>query len=141
MTNEFVDEKVGYGRPPKQYQFKKGQSGNPRGRPRGRKSIMAQLDAALSERVCVHEAGQRKWMTKLAAGTKQFANKVASGDPQALKILIALKDRPELASTPAPSGERCQESAVELLLRDSDMLHARLPELEQDSTAPPKPCS
>lgn len=32
--SEDDDDKVGYGRPPKKHRFKKGQSGNPRGRPR-----------------------------------------------------------------------------------------------------------
>ncbi len=34
MSDDHDDEAVGYGRPPKARQFKKGQSGNPNGRPR-----------------------------------------------------------------------------------------------------------
>ena len=34
MSNDNDDYEVGYGRPPKSGQFKKGQSGNPKGRPR-----------------------------------------------------------------------------------------------------------
>jgi hypothetical protein len=35
--------KVGYGRPPKATQFKPGKSGNPKGRPKGPKSVGAVL--------------------------------------------------------------------------------------------------
>lgn len=139
MTNKFADENVGYCRPPKRHQFKKGQSGNPKGRPKGRKSIMAQLDAALNERIFVQEAGQRKQMTKLAAGTKQFVNKIASGDPQALKILIALKDCPEWTSKPESSKRDDPNGALKLLLMDSDRLHEKLMSMKEGS--PSDPCS
>ena len=45
------EEKVGYGRPPVRTRFKPGQSGNPRGRPKGSKSIDQVLRQALERRV------------------------------------------------------------------------------------------
>ena len=42
------DYEIGYGRPPKHTQFKKGQSGNPEGRPKGIKSLSTELDDELS---------------------------------------------------------------------------------------------
>lgn len=39
-----ADPKVGYGRPPRHAQFKPGQSGNPRGRPRGSKNKITERD-------------------------------------------------------------------------------------------------
>ncbi len=43
--------KVGPGRPPREYQFKKGQSGNPKGAKRKKPSIELDLKAALERRL------------------------------------------------------------------------------------------
>ena len=42
---------VGYGKPPKHTRFQPGQSGNPRGRPKGTKNLKTDLEEELSERV------------------------------------------------------------------------------------------
>ena len=128
MTSEFAERKPGYGRPLKEHQFKKGQSGNPRGRPRGRKSIMAIINRALNNTVSVQEGGKRKTMTKMEAGAKQFANRVASGDPQALKTLIGFKDCPEWAEISAPSSQVNRITGADFLRHAqlvSDRLRAR----------------
>ena len=43
------DYEVGYGKPPRKSQFKPGQSGNPKGRPKGRKGFSTILVEELSE--------------------------------------------------------------------------------------------
>lgn len=50
MSND-DDDKGGYGRPPKRYRFKKGQSGNPKGRRRKSTSVKECLRELLSERI------------------------------------------------------------------------------------------
>jgi S-adenosylmethionine/arginine decarboxylase-like enzyme len=44
---------VGYGKPPLHTRFKKGQSGNPRGRPRGAKNLSTLVSDALDQTVVV----------------------------------------------------------------------------------------
>ena len=45
------DERIGYRRPPVATRFRPGQSGNPRGRPRGARNLSTVIAAALGERV------------------------------------------------------------------------------------------
>jgi Family of unknown function (DUF5681) len=49
------DEPVGYRRPPIGTRFRPGQSGNPRGRPKGARNLSTVVAAALGERVAVTE--------------------------------------------------------------------------------------
>jgi hypothetical protein len=79
------DEQVGYGKPPKQHQFKTGQSGNPRGRPKDRKNARATFRDLLNETVVVHEKGRKKRMRKVDVIFNQMINKALTGDPQAMR--------------------------------------------------------
>jgi Family of unknown function (DUF5681) len=50
MHGQEKDYPIGYGKPPVETRFQKGQSGNPGGRRRGTKSLPALLSEALSRR-------------------------------------------------------------------------------------------
>jgi Family of unknown function (DUF5681) len=88
--NDASGSETGYGRPPVNTRFKKGQSGNPKGRPRGSRSLATIFNRALRERVVINEGGRRKTVTKLEAAVKQVTNKAASGDPVASRQLFTL---------------------------------------------------
>jgi hypothetical protein len=88
--NNASGSETGYGHPPVNMRFKKGQSGNPRGRPKGGRSLATILNRALRERVVINEGGRRKTVTKLEAAVKQVTNKAASGDPVAGRQLFTL---------------------------------------------------
>jgi len=92
MGNEikFSDYEVGFGKPPAGTRFKKGQSGNPKGRPKGTLNMATVLARTLREKVVVNESGRRKTITKLEAAVKQLVNKAASGDLGALRHLANL---------------------------------------------------
>ena len=81
---------LGYCNPPKHTRFKKGQSGNPQGRPKGTLNMATVLERTLREKVIINENGKRKTITKLEAALKQLTNKAASGELKALQLLAAL---------------------------------------------------
>ncbi len=82
------DYEVGYGKPPRQTRFAKGQSGNPRGRPPGAKNLKTLLSEALNETVIVSENGGRRKVTKRQAIITQLVNRSATADFRAIKILL-----------------------------------------------------
>jgi hypothetical protein len=77
------DYEVGYCKPPRDTRFKRGQSGNPRGRPPGAKNLSTLLNEALNELVVVTENGGRKRISKRQAAFKQLLNDAAKaiGEP------------------------------------------------------------
>ena len=81
---------VGYGQPPVASRFKKGQSGNPTGRPKGTPNLSTVLLKTLSERVLVNENGKRKSISKMQAFVKQMVNQAASGDLRAASQVAEL---------------------------------------------------
>jgi hypothetical protein len=89
--------RVGPGRPPKEYQFKPGQSGNPKGARRKPTSIAPDLKAlferALSGKVTLRQGEQERIITKAAAGIEQLVNQFAKGDRHARRDLLALAER------------------------------------------------
>jgi len=88
-------KQVGYRNPPEATRFKKGQSGNPKGRRKGSLNVATVFAQTLREKVVVNENGQRKTMTKFEAAIKQFVNKAASGDLRALQLLVSLSREAE----------------------------------------------
>jgi hypothetical protein len=79
--------RVGPGRPPRQYQFKPGQSGNPKGAKRKAASILPDLKAvfkrAFSKKVTLKQGEKERIVTKFEAGFEQLANQFAQGDRHA----------------------------------------------------------
>ena len=84
------DYEVGYGKPPRETRFTKGQSGNPRGRPGGAKNLKTLLNEALSETIIVTDNGGRRRLTKREAILTQLVNRSATADFRAIKILLDL---------------------------------------------------
>jgi hypothetical protein len=87
------DYKIGYGRPPEHTRFKKGQSGNPNGRPQGRANAKTIVARAINEKVTVREGDRARAMTKLEGMLQAHLVKAIKGDARSASLVINLVAR------------------------------------------------
>jgi len=100
------DYEVGYGRPPKETRFKKGRSGNPKGRPRGALNLDILLERELSETLSVTERGRKRQVTKREALIKTLIAKALGGDIRALSLLLEMTRKAETVSSKKRETQR-----------------------------------
>jgi hypothetical protein len=103
-------DEVGFGKPPKHAQFRKGVSGNPKGGPKGKLNLATMLERALQEKIVINENGVQRTVTKLEAAAKQLVNKAASGDLVAMRQLAALAASAEDQTVAAPASKQLVEA-------------------------------
>ena len=101
------DYAVGYCKPPRHSRFKKGQSGNPRGRPAGSKNFKTLVTQALNQYIVVTEDGRHRKITKREAVAIGLVNRSATADFRALKILLDI-----LPDTEGQAGPLSPETAA-----------------------------
>lgn len=85
---ETPDYEVGYGKPPKSAQFKPGQSGNPRGRPKKAKGVDTIIREQMLQSITVHTAAGPKRMTRAEALIVKAVEMAAKGNFRALNTLL-----------------------------------------------------
>ena len=81
---------VGYGKPPKHTRFKPGQSGNPKGRPRGACNLRTAFTKALQETVTIREGDKTRKLSKARAIIEVTVNNALKSDPKALTAVMQL---------------------------------------------------
>ena len=82
---EYDEAPIGYQSPPKRNQFRKGKSGNPRGRPRKADGIEDNLSWLLALPVRVSDTGEQ--VTMFSALIRVLHRLVVNGDLQAMKLM------------------------------------------------------
>jgi Family of unknown function (DUF5681) len=85
------DYEVGYCRPPREHQFKKGEaSRNPKGRPRGANRPALDLVAALMQPVTIRMKGKERKVPYPEAMIQALQGEALMGEPRPAQILINL---------------------------------------------------
>lgn len=105
------DYEIGKGRPPRATRFKPGQSGNPKGRPKGRKDFATEINEVLKAPVPVTENGRTRKVTSTKATLMRLRKKALEGDGRSIDRLLELA-LAQAAEEAAVEGER-KLSAVE----------------------------
>jgi hypothetical protein len=121
--NDNSGYEIGFAKPPQHSRFRKGLSGNPKGRPKGRRNLATVLERTLQEKVVINENGVRRRVTKLEAAIKQLVNKAATGDLAALRQLTALAGSAVEQSVDAPTNQ--------LTAADLEVMQGLLKRLEE----------
>ncbi len=120
MSDKDNDYEVGYGRPPKSTRFRKGQSGNPKGRPKGARGVNASLRRELEKKITVREGNREKRVLKSDALAMGIVARALKGDPKATAEILRL-DR-DIYGEADSVGERAGIGAKEPEQIDYDIL-------------------
>ena len=84
---------VGYCKPPRHTRFKPGESGYPRGRPKGTRNLKTDLADELAERIVISERGRQRAISKQRAMLKQLMAKALKGDVRAASTILDRAER------------------------------------------------
>jgi hypothetical protein len=120
---------VGRARPPRHTQFKKGESGNKAGRPRGSKNLSTLIMEAAHGQVTATIDGKQRKISKVQATTMQLATKAAAGDPKAmLKFLDWVDEIEARAAAARPSQFPVSAADIEVIKAVHDRLWTYSPD-------------
>jgi len=109
-------QKVGRGNPPKHTQFRKGTTGNPKGRPKGSKNLSTYLMEAARDQVSATVGGKTRKISKIQATVMQLATKAAGGDQAAIGKFLDWMDEIETrAAAVKPSQFPLSAPDIEVL--------------------------
>jgi hypothetical protein len=84
------NNELGYRKPPKNTRWRRGQSGNPKGRKKGSHNFKTDLKALLKTMVIVVRDGKSAKMSTQQAALARLCDKALNGDVRALTQLIRL---------------------------------------------------
>lgn len=84
-------DSVGYKKPPRSTRFKKGHSGNPKGRPKGSQSLQQLIHKELAQRITVTVSGRRRTLTKREAIAITIVTSGLRSDARAIHTILQIE--------------------------------------------------
>jgi len=111
------DYEVGYRKPPQHSRFKRGQSGNPKGKPRGIKNSATLLKQALLESVLVKQNGRQTSTTKLRAIVTRIVHQAMQGDYPSVRLLFSYAGLDRLLNAPNAEQQGLSSAAAAAIRR------------------------
>jgi Family of unknown function (DUF5681) len=87
------DYAIGKGRPPVQTRWRPGQSGNPNGRPKGRRNVTSDLKKIASKAIAVRDGETERRLSLAAANLLAHGVKGAKGDPRSSTLFFNRLDK------------------------------------------------
>ena len=133
QSDDKPNSAVGYQRPPVNRQFKPGQSGNPRGRPKGSKNFPTMFAEAMSRPVTVRDKkGKIRTLSKQELMVEVMVNKAVAGDPKAFAAVVQFAEKFEVFKRQTQNHRENMDSALLKLKRGLEAMQRKE---EQESMA------
>jgi hypothetical protein len=129
-VNDFDENsaEVGYGKPPQATRFRAGQSGNPRGRPKGSKNLALVIQRDGRQLVKVNGPRGVRSITKQEAAVMQIGNQAAQGNLAAARVYLSLMQfcessdqKSNLPPAPHERDTAVMKNILERIRRASDI--------------------
>jgi len=98
-------DKPGYKRPPKTTRFKAGHSGNPKGRPKGARSLKKDLVNLMEKRVRIREDGEQRHVSGQELMLLKLFEKAAKGDLKASTQIFGMLMKFDASDPPQTEPE------------------------------------
>ena len=124
--SEVHDYKVGPGKPPKHTRFKPGQSGNPKGRPKGSQNVKTAFNKVGRKSVRVKHNGRPRKLTKQQIIVHRFTNHAMTGPERAARDYLLVSkafeepEEGELAASSIPENHKTAVAEIVRRIREGE---------------------